>query len=1174
MLRAAFVLLLLGDGAATGGESGDPLRDLVDRLRSDRIEEREAVARKIVEAGSAALPELRRAARDTDPDLARRAALLVRRVDAAQLLGRALLARLPEAEALLGGARDQDRTRVFLRAAGVPGISRGALDALAPRALAGALAALEDPDDPCGFVRRTRRNLVDPSQELRDVAAIAAEWDLRSAVPTLRGWLGHGDPEVQACAILALGHLEAPDLQADLLRLLQEGPPECRAAAAVVLGARGSREAVSALVRGLESVDGVLWIRSYQALLELGAGAAIAEIERRLARDECPGRGHLVQALERFRLGESSPWSFRLDGDGMDQTDLATARVLIDRGRLDAVERLVPLLKDSRLGVRRAALWILRDLQARGSVESIRPLLRDPELSGDALGVLSDLGGVSAVGDVLAILREGDPTFPYLAIPALGKFGDSRALPELRRQLERGDEILRRASAQAMMQLGDPDAAPALVRALDDPDDEVRDAALRALLKVSPACSFLRIARLLAEEPNVHIRERQLDPAKRPLLVALVRQALAEADPLVRQGAVEIVYSFSLGECFPEVLGLASDPDPDLRCSAVGTLAGFVRRDALPTFLARIDDDFPRTRQAAASAAGELGSREELLPVLKRTIAKRGIDTALLSCLARIRTRDDIPYFVELLGHHNPKIRGAALDSLVALRAESSASAMVALLEDPEENLRAQAIQALAALGAREGIAPLRRLLGEHARDQSLRVMEALGALGALEAAADLRRFLAEEDSDLRSEAADVLGRVGDRSAIPELRRMLDDPSAEVRESCARALGRLGAREAVPEILTTLRRAEARGENPDGALEALALVPAPEARGELIRLLLRQVRSQDGLRGVVEALTRIDPSAPSAALIAFLDRGDFAPHLLGEPLEYLRGGDPEARKACHRMREPSTARTAIRALVDLGSREAIPTLRRLAREAEASVRDEALRALAALSDRACAADLIPFLASDADDLAPLVERLGTLGCREALPALRRLRRDPRPRVRETALRSCARLGGEDVLAELRPLLDDPHPEVRSRAAAELCQRGDPGGLPLVLQEGILLESLNALRAPEAWRALSERPLPGPLAGTFRRVLETVAREAGLSLELPDDIAGDGECRFSPGQTPSLLDLLLSLPQVTFILQEKRLQLLRRGEAWKFWDDWAAGLKAPSAGASPERPRRR
>jgi HEAT repeat protein len=1165
MLRAAVLLLILGGASAAGDEAGDPLRELLEGLRSDRIDQRDAADRKLFDAGPSALPALRRAARDPDAELARRAAALVRRVEASRLLGPSVFRRLPEAETLLASSRDRDWTRAFRAAAAMPGIRRSALDALAPRALAGALEALENPEDPTGALRRAwcRNTNIDPLEELREVAGLVAEWKLRSAVPVLRPSLRNVDPDIRETALLVLGHLDVPGFQPEFVRALQDESSDCRAAAAIVLGLRGSADAVPALVRVLGDDDNDVWYRSVVALRQLDAPAAINVIERLLARDSCPDRGSLIQTLERLRLGVS-PRRAVLYSGSMEDVDLPTVRILLDRQGPEAVARLLPLLKDARRGVRGAALSILRQLRAREAVGSIRALLRDSELDlrEEALAALVELGDASLADDLLPLAQDGASELRLRAATALAKLGDLRVLPVLRHFLEVGECGERTAVALGMEELGSPDAVPALVRALDDPEHVVAKAAIHAILKLSPACSFRQIARLLGEMPNLYPQNVSVDPTQRAGILFEAREAIRGSDPFLRKGAMTLVEALDLPEALPDLLPLLQDPDPELRCEAIETITCFNGRETLGAILARIEDDSGKIRAVAARRACDLGSRDEVLPFLNRAIEKTGIDKALVSALARIRTRADVPRFMEALRHPDQDVRDTALRSLAALRDKSALSAILPLLEEQDPELRFAAIRTLDALEAPEAIPAFRHALLDPDGDIRTAAIRALVTLRAPNVAPDLERFLDQEDVGVRRVAAHALGQVGSRSAIPRLREALEDPDFVVRQGAARALGLLGAREALPELLELLRRSEANGDSHDGVVEALATLGAREALPDLLRLLLHQIRAQQDPGAVVEGLRRLDPAAAGAALIRFLDQGVFTPQYIDAALQRLYRHDRDYRGHCYGGPPPTPQRLAIQALIDLGCREAIPTLRRLAREDEESVRGEAIQGLCALSGPDSAAELIPLLSTAPDGAKTAVmARLELLGCRDALPALRPFLRDRNPMLRLSAAVAGAHLGGPEFHPELRPLLDDPLLFVRTGVAGALCRNGDRSGLPLLMQLGSQLESLNALRAPAAWQRLATRPLPGPLRGDVRQVLAAIAKDAGLSLELPEDFdSRERDQQFSPDRFPSVLDLLLHLDDATFVLEKDRLRFLPRGDAWKFWEAWAKDLK--------------
>src|SRR5205085_12170869 len=81
------------------------------------------------------------------------------------------------------------------------------------------------------------------------------------------------------------------------------------------------------------------------------------------------------------------------------------------------------------------------------------------------------------------------------------------------------------------------------------------------------------------------------------------------------------------------------------------------------------------------------------------------------------------------------------------------------------------------------------------------------------------------------------------------------------------------------------------------------------------------------------------------------------------------------------------------------------------------------------------------------------------------------------------------------------LLKSEDVAVRRGAAAWLCGRQSPDGLPVLLESNDL-SWLNALRAPEAWERMSNLSLSVE-SGTLRQAMESLARELGVRLETSD-----------------------------------------------------------------------
>src|SRR6185295_1793204 len=74
-LSPLVVMLVL---AAAQDDSSRPARDWIEKLRSQNAQEREAATRRLRDLGTSALPDLEKASKDADPEVAARASFLAR----------------------------------------------------------------------------------------------------------------------------------------------------------------------------------------------------------------------------------------------------------------------------------------------------------------------------------------------------------------------------------------------------------------------------------------------------------------------------------------------------------------------------------------------------------------------------------------------------------------------------------------------------------------------------------------------------------------------------------------------------------------------------------------------------------------------------------------------------------------------------------------------------------------------------------------------------------------------------------------------------------------------------------------------------------------------------------------------------------------------------------------
>src|SRR5437868_6342450 len=281
----ALLCLALQDGA----------RELVEKLRSDTIAERETAMRRLRELGKEAAPELEKAAKDPDAEVARRAGFLLRCLALQDSLSPALRKAVPGIEDLLAAGRTRAWTEAFLRAARIEDLPTGDLEVLAPQALRGAdgveekqnvllyitrrrivsalpevLKLLRDPDESIAIhaaealpriaTAATRKEvtalLKDPDPAIRRRACgVLGDLTADEAAPAIAALFGDPDLAVRQQALTSIGFLDAGSLAPGILACLSDKSFNIRNAAAEALGRLGSREALPGLLDLLKHED-------------------------------------------------------------------------------------------------------------------------------------------------------------------------------------------------------------------------------------------------------------------------------------------------------------------------------------------------------------------------------------------------------------------------------------------------------------------------------------------------------------------------------------------------------------------------------------------------------------------------------------------------------------------------------------------------------------------------------------------------------------------------------------------------------------------------------------------------------------------------------------------------------------------------------------------------------
>jgi HEAT repeat protein len=554
-------------------------------------------------------------------------------------------------------------------------------------------------------------------------------------------------------------------------------------------------------------------------------------------------------------------------------------------------------------------------------------------------------------------------------------------------------------------------------------------------------------------------------------------------------------------------------------------------RSALPSLERAARDPDPEVASAAKELLRILPIAEKLSPALRAAFP--GVEERLALGGDEAWTRA----FLEAIGGDpnaptapRPDVGRADLEFLVgrAIRGADSGQA-------------SNICRALMKRPLRSAIPELAKLLRNPQCSQlAARDLSALPFPETLEAIVSL---LKDQSEEARMRAAEALAGLHLPEAGPPLVALLSDPNDQVKNVAIHSLGTLGYRPAGPALRKCLRLES----QPTLTLEALGKVGCKEAIGDIVPYLEAKNFLVRGYAAMALGELGAKETAPRIAKL-----------LIPNPDDQEKYG----------------ISLALRALGQLGAKDALPLIRPYAGDPHVILRCRAICALAALEDRESAGLIVPALAEgDVGVSRGARHALRRLNASEQVPQILDLVKKDPDRGAE-AIATLADLGARDAVPVLVPLLKRPMPYVRAFAAEALCRLGSDQGAQTLLEYRDVtpsLISLNALRQPQVWAKLAEVVFRENPEGRPVQIVESVARELGMKLDVSKPFLEDvvpnhwfgtmymvvpfywGQCR-----PLDVLDWIASLTGSELILESDRLRWVGREEARSFWKAWLEG----------------
>ncbi len=758
---------------------GDP-RALVEKLRSDRVEERDEAIRGLKALGKAAVPELEKAARDPDAETAARARLLLRSLDIAARLSPGLRKTLPGVEDRLA-ASDTAWVEAFLKSSDPGDIAFLVAPAVRASRNTEERRAICD----VFFGHRVYGSVGELAPILRDkeaggkIRAVMRMIRAHEAVPAFAALLRDPDPRVRLDVLVLLNETCTPESAAAMLPALDDADPEIRHAAILYLSYSKVRTAIPGILRLLKEDS----FSAAPALARLDAREAIPAI---VATLKDPAAWHLVPSVLRdMDAQEAIPLLAKLLDEAPDSRPRALA-ALAALGARSEEARIKRCLSDADPSAKSAATDALRDLRVIDALPAIRKELQDADeaVRGAAARAVAELDPAGAPALLLPLLEDKDLFVRESAVKALARLRTREAAPAFEKALSSEERDVRIAALQALVALGRKEALPGIRALLKDEDGEVQAEAALALARLGPPGDVTEIAPLLK------------DPECAPgVLGEFVRRGAGRAvaallksdDENLREWAAAALKSHGTRDLAPAI------PPEN-----VELLAALGARDVIPAIRKRLEDPEPEIRAAAARALAEFGT-DDALPALQANLRQIHVMYVLASIdsMARLGRREAVSTLHPLTEDSTLEVREKAVWALGRLGAPDSAPRLAAALDDRFNEIRAAAAEALGRMGGHteklRGLVghpyiPLRRAAAEALCRQGLREGAAeamrhasgLTPLNALRRPGVWKRLAASAlQVPLEGTRKEVLSEIARRAGLAFA--PTDDPSMDVR---------------------------------------------------------------------------------------------------------------------------------------------------------------------------------------------------------------------------------------------------------------------------------------------------------------------------------------------------------------------------------------------------------
>lgn len=407
---------------------------------------------------------------------------------------------------------------------------------------------------------------------------------------------------------------------------------------------------------------------------------------------------------------------------------------------------------------------------------------------------------------------------------------------------------------------------------------------------------------------------------------------------------------------------------------------------------------------------------------------------------------------------------------------KQEAELIAVLKSDAPQKEKADACRELGHVGTKKAVAPLAALLA----DEKLSHMARYGLEPIPDPAVDvaLRDALGKLKGRLLVGVIGSLGVRHDTQAVGPLTKLLQDPDDDVAQAAARALGKIGGAPAVKALLDALANVSDANQVAlcEGLFRSAEALAADGKRDDALAIYDRlrglkkphQVRA-GGLRGAI--LARGQDGLP--LLLEALRGDDFVLVAAAARMAMEMGGADVAKALAGELAKlPADKKVlVIQTLGRLGDKAALPALLAAAKSGEKPVRLAAIRAMPMIGDAAAASALVQLMEDAEADVAKAAQEcLAALSGPDVDAAIAAMVKDKDPLVRRTGVELLGRRRIQSAIPTILKAAEDPEESVRIAGLKTLGALGGEAELQPML--ALLVKAKTPAETQAAEGALS------------------------------------------------------------------------------------------------------